>query len=180
KLGVVFLILILATFGYTVGANFSFGTNHASTTTSLPCQLGGKNCINIGYTEAWLNGETVALEYSHDFFCKTPPSAHAPSKCEVGAEDQVDPPSGAIVSPIRTVVPQGFTPPADTLQCPVAGRCIDHPSTIDLSRLFGASKENVTLPPHSNILEEDESFQSTWWPVIFVGVKNLTAWNAIV
>ena len=29
------------------------------------------------------------------------------------------------------------------------------------------------------MLEEDESFQSTWWPVVLVGVKNLTAWNQL-
>jgi hypothetical protein len=91
---------------------------------------------------------------------------------------QMNPPSGAAVSPIRTIVPQGFTPPDSTLQCPVAGSCIDHPSTIDLSRLMGSS--NAALPPHSHILIDNESFQSTWWPVVVVGVKNIESWNAIV
>jgi hypothetical protein len=38
---------------------------------------------------------------------------------------------------------------------------------------------NVVFPHHSIMLEENESFQSTWWPVVLVGVKNLTAWNQI-
>jgi hypothetical protein len=73
-----------------------------------------------------------------------------------------------------------FITPASTLQCPVPGQCIDHPSTIDLSRLFGSSSSDVALPPHSHILIDDESFQSAWWPVVVVGVKNRGAWNKIV
>jgi hypothetical protein len=169
------LVFVLAAFGSMVGVTSALG-QHAT----LPCQLGGDNCINIGFTEAWLNGQTVDLQYSHDFFCQTPPSSGADSKCESGAGAQVNPPSGAVVSPIRTIVPQGFSAPESTLQCPVAGSCIDHPHTIDLSRLLGSNASNATLPPHSHILIDNESFQSTWWPVVVVGVKNIHAWNAIV
>ena len=185
RLGVVMLVVVVAIFGSLMGATFASGETHGthqvhSQPTSLPCQLGGDNCINIGFTEAWLNGQTVDLEYSHDFFCQQPPSSGASSQCEVGAGAQTNPPSGSVVSPIRTVVPQGFTPPDSTLQCPVAGQCIDHPHDIDLSRLFGSSSSDVALPPHSHILIDDESFQSTWWPVVVVGVKNISAWNKIV
>jgi hypothetical protein len=184
RLGVVMFVIALGFFGSLMGATLaagqSHGARHLQASSSLPCQFGGDNCINIGFTEAWLNGQTVDLEYSHDFFCQTPPSSGADSQCEVGAAAQVNPPSGSVVSPIRTVVPQGFTPPESTLQCPLAGQCIDHPHTIDLSRLFGSSSSNVALPPHSHILIDDESFQSTWWPVVVVGVKNLGAWNKIV
>lgn len=176
RLGAVLLLLVFAAFGSAVGATSVFGGQ--SSTTSLPCQFGGSNCINIGFTEAWLNGQTVDLEYSHDFFCQQPPSSGATSSCEGGAAAQVNPPSGAVVSPLRTVTPMGFSPPDATLQCPIAGSCIDHPHTIDLSRLMGSS--NATLPPHSHILIDDESFQSTWWPVVVVGVKNIKAWNEIV
>jgi hypothetical protein len=176
RVGVVMFVVVVGVFGAAFGATSVFGA-HGSTS-SLPCQFGGADCINIGFTEAWLNGQTVDLEYSHDFFCQTPPSSGADSLCESGAGAQVNPPSGAVVSPIRTVVPQGFTPPDSTLQCPQPGSCIDHPHTIDLSRLMGSS--NATLPPHSHILIDDESFQSTWWPVVVVGVKDIAAWNRIV
>jgi hypothetical protein len=181
RLGVVLLIVVVAVFGSVMGATFAAaGAHGAPSSTPLPCQLGGDNCINIGFTEAWLNGQTVDLEYSHDFFCQQPPSSAAQSQCEVGAGAQTNPPSGDVVSPIRTVTPMGFTPPSGTLQCPVAGQCIDHPHDIDLSRLFGSSSSDVTLPPHSHILVDDESFQSTWWPIVVVGVKNISAWNKIV
>jgi hypothetical protein len=179
-------VVALGVFGSLMGATFAAGQSHEarhlqqSSSTALPCRFGGDDCINIGFTEAWLNGQTVDLEYSHDFFCAQPPSSGATSQCEGGAAPQVNPPSGPVVSPLRTVTPQGFTPPESTLQCPIAGQCIDHPHTIDLSRLFGSSSSNATLPPHSHILVDDESFQSAWWPVVVVGVKNLGAWDKIV
>src|SRR5439155_24052215 len=88
-------------------------------------------------------------------------------------------PAPAVRDPHR-VVPLRFPPPATTLQCPLAGHCIDHPHTIDLSALFGATSANAILPAHSHVLEDAESFQSTWWPVVVVGVKNIDAWNTIV
>jgi hypothetical protein len=188
KLGIAMFVVVVAVFGSLMGVTFASAQPHAahqapsasSSPRRLPCQLGGRSCIHIGFTKAWLNGKTVNLGYSHRFFCRRPPSSGAPSRCEVGAAGRVNPPSGPVVSPIRTVTPVGFTPPKSTLQCPVAGHCIDHPSRIDLSRLFGSSSSNVALPPHSHILIDDESFQSTWWPVIVVGVKNRGAWNKIV
>lgn len=188
RLGAAMFVIVVAVFGSLMGATFASGEAHAahqarpptSSPSPLPCQLGGDSCINIGFTEAWLNGETVDLGYSHDFFCQQPPSSGASSQCEAGATSQANPPSGPVVSPIRTVVPEGFTPPESTLQCPVAGQCIDHPSTIDLSRLFGSSSSNVALPPHSHILVDDESFQSAWWPIVVVGVTNRGEWNKIV
>jgi len=187
KLGIATFVVVVAVFSSLMGATFASGQAHAAhqapsdnqPPSLLPCQLGGDSCINIGFTEAWLNGQTVDLGYSHDFFCLQPPSSGAPSGCEVGASG-TNPPSGPVVSPIRTVTPVGFTPPESELQCPVAGQCIDHPSTIDLSRLFGSSAADVALPPHSHILLDDESFQSAWWPVVVVGVKNRPAWNKIV
>lgn len=163
--------------GLAAGATVTLG-QHASAQTVLPCRFGGPSCINIGFTEAWLEGNTVDLGYSHDFFCANPPSSGASSKCEAGAAAQSNPPSGPVVSPIWWIVPRGFAPPASTLHCPQPGQCIDAPANIDLSRI-GASS-SATTPPHSKILVEDESFQSTWWPVIIVFVRNQNAWNQLV
>jgi hypothetical protein len=87
---------------------------------------------------------------------------------------------GVSVTSIAVQAPRRPRLPESTLQCPVAGQCIDHPSTIDLSWLFGSSSSNVALPPHSHILVDDESFQSAWWPIVVVGVYNRGAWNKIV
>ncbi len=145
----------------------------------LPCRDGGPACIGIGFTDAWFNGGTVQLEYSHRFFCGESGEGSDSSACEAGKAAQSNPPSGPVVSNIYLLIPVGFSPPESTLHCPVPGRCIDHPHTIDLSRLIGDRGEEAILPAHSLVIEDSEAFQSTWWPVVLVRVKNLDAWYAI-
>ena len=160
---------------------FTFGSALASNrgAAALPCRDGGPSCISIGFTDAWLGGHTVQLGYSHPFFCAEPPDSLANSHCEAGEEAGIAPPSGPVVSEMYVLVPLGFSPPGNTLHCPLRGRCIDQPGTIDVSRLIGWGAGNIAFPRHSIVLEEDESFQSTWWPVVLVGVKNLAAWDQI-
>jgi hypothetical protein len=73
------------------------------------------------------------------------------------------------------LVPRGFT--VASLHCPKAGHCIDQPSTIDLSRIGGG--HTAALPAHAIVIEDDEAFQSTWWPLVIVRVKTEKAWNTI-
>ncbi|MEA2555699.1 MAG: hypothetical protein QOI60_1030 [Actinomycetota bacterium] len=172
------VLVLLTTASLALGLAFGVAVASGSgTSRTLPCNSGGSECMKIGFTDAWLNGHTVQLEYSHRFFCEDPPPAEANSECEAGRPAQV-PPSGPVVSSIYELIPLGFTPPDTTLQCDA--RCIDHPRTMDLSHVFGDMGENAMLPARSFVIEEDESFQSTWWPVVLVGVKNLHAWNKIV
>ncbi len=178
RLGVILFAALAAISALTLGSAMASGS--APSTPQLPCRDGGEHCSHIGYSDAWLNGTTVQLEYSHAKFCHEPPDSAADSHCEAGTAGITAPPSGAVVSDLYVVVPIGFTPPDTTLQCPIAGHCIDHPHTIDLSQLFGATSANAILPAHSHVLEDAESFQSTWWPVVVVGVKNIDAWNTIV
>jgi len=173
RTGVIFITTAAAIFGLTFAAASASGPKVAST---LPCQSGGPNCLNIGFTNAWLNGKTVQLEYSHSFFCAQPPESEARSKCEAGEAAKVSPPS-LVVSNIYVLIPRGFRAPGSTLHCGV--RCIDQPRTMDLSRVFNSDSEEAVLPARSFVIEEDESFQSTWWPVVLVFVKNLNAWNTI-
>jgi len=161
-----------------VGSAMASGSRTSSISSPLPCNAGGPGCIKIGFTRAWFNGHVVRLEYSHGFFCAEPPSSGADSNCEAGEAAQIAPPSGPVVSSIYELIPLGFTPPTSTLQCGTS--CIDHPRTMDMSRVFGGMGSNATLPARSFVIEDKEAFQSTWWPIILVGVKNLDAWNTIV
>jgi len=177
RLGVVLFVLLasvsIATLGWTRGPG-----SLSSAPASLPCRDGGPNCIGIGFTDAWFDGGTVQLEYSHRFFCAGPPSSDASSGCEAGQAATIQPPSGPVVSNVYLLIPVGFSPPEETLHCPLPGRCIDHPPTIDLSRVV-KSQDEVVLPAHSFVIEDQEAFQSTWWPMVLVLVKNLAAWNTI-
>ncbi|MBV9093505.1 MAG: hypothetical protein JO132_06465 [Streptosporangiaceae bacterium] len=131
-----------------------------------------------GFTNGWYDGQTVRFFYSKNYFCRTPPASGASSKCEAGS-DYIRTPADTF-DPLYVVVPLGFTPPADTLQCPVAGNCIDHPHTIDLSAVLGSGTSDVLLPAHSHVVATDNGGQAEWWNVDVVGVKSLSAWDKIV
>src|SRR5919198_4766831 len=134
----------------------------------------------FGFTAGWFQGQTVQFFYHKPFFCQTPVEDGNPvastTGCEVGSDGTVDPRPGNI--PILFVItPLGFRPADATLQCPMVGHCINHPSTIDLSRLFGSGATNAPLPAHSHIVDQVEG---NWWELHVVGVKDPATWDQIV
>jgi hypothetical protein len=133
---------------------------------------------HVGTTRGWYAGHTVKFRYTKNFSCATPPASKASTKCEAGA-DYTQTPSRTF-DPLYVVVPLGFTPARSTLQCPVAGHCIDHPSTIDLSAVLGKGTSNLKLPPHSHIVATANGGAPEWWNVVVVGVSSPSAWNKIV
>jgi hypothetical protein len=133
---------------------------------------------HVGTTKGWYDGHTVTFRYTKNFSCQEPPASKASSRCEAGA-DYTQTPSRTF-DPLYVVVPLGFTPKRSTLQCPVAGHCIDHPSTIDLSAVLGKGTSNLKLPAHSHIVATANGGQSEWWNVVVVGVSSPSAWNKIV
>ena len=133
---------------------------------------------HVGTTKGWLSGHTVKFLYTKNFKCANPPASKAKSKCEAGS-DYTQTPSRTF-DPLYVVVPLGFTPARSTLQCPTAGHCIDHPSTIDLSAVLGKGTSNFPLPPHSHIVATANGHQAEWWNVVVVGVKSKASWNRIV
>lgn len=159
------------------------GTALATTSSSSSASMSGMQMTasnwksHIGTTKGWYDGHTVTFLYTKNFRCAEPPASGAKSKCEVGA-DYTQTPSSAF-DPLYVIVPIGFTPAASTLQCK-AGHCIDHPSTIDLSAIFGSADKNVLLPAHSHIVATANGHQSEWWNVVVVGVTKQASWNKIV
>jgi hypothetical protein len=134
----------------------------------------------FGFTAGWFQGNTVQFFYHKPFFCRTPVEDGNPvgstTDCEVGSDGTVDPRLGNI--PILFVMtPIGFRPADATLQCPVVGHCINHPSTIDVSRVFGPGTENAPLPAHSHIVDQVEG---NWWELHVIGVKDPTTWDQVV
>lgn len=132
----------------------------------------------VGTTQGWYDGKTVTFHYSKNYFCKMPPASGAKSRCEAGS-DYTETPSNSF-DPLYVVVPLGFTPPKATLQCPVAGHCIDHPSTIDLSAVLGSGTSDVLLPAHSHVVATANGGHAEWWNVDVVAVKQVWAWDKIV
>jgi hypothetical protein len=155
-----------------------FGTTMASAHSGGMSMSASSGTTHVGTTKGWLNGRTVKFTYTKNFFCKEPPSSGAVSHCELGANYSSIPASD--FDPLYVVVPVGFTPDKSTLQCPTAGKCIDHPHRIDLSRVFGSGTENALLPPHSHIVTTAAGHDAEWWNVDVVGVTSQRAWNRIV
>jgi hypothetical protein len=139
----------------------------------------------VGFTDGWQDGKTVSFFYTKPFFCDLTTESGAPSGCEVGEDGNVDPRPGKI--PVLYVMtPTGFRPAESTLQCPVVGSCINHPSTIDLSRVFGPGSANVPLPAHSHIIDSDldesqaNGGQAGFWEINVIGVSSPAVWDQIV
>ncbi|MFL5577061.1 MAG: hypothetical protein ACJ79S_13945 [Gemmatimonadaceae bacterium] len=157
-------------------------------TSSAPSLAGNQNAQGgaaFGFTDGWENGTTVTFFYHKEFFCAQPPSSAAPSQCEAGEDGTVDPRPGKI--PVLYVMtPVGFRPAESTLQCPIVGSCINHPSTIDLSRVFGPGAADVPLPAHSHIIDsalpesQANGGQAGWWELEVIGVTDPAVWDRIV
>src|SRR5918998_318982 len=130
-----------------------------------------------GVTGGWLDGETVTFFYPKAFFCKEPPTSGADSNCELGEEAAMAPRAGDSIPVLYVMTPLGFRPDESTLQCPDVGSCINHPSTIDVSRVFGPGTENFALPAHSHIVDV---VKGGWWEIEVIGVTDPAVWAEVV
>ncbi len=126
-----------------------------------------------GYIGGWLDGETMQLRYTRHYFCEEPPTSGAPSDCEVGAPAEVTPRSGPIPR-IYAIAAAGISPDLATLHCPGGSVCLNHPSTLDLSRVGGPP--SALAGPHSHIITER---QGGWHQTVNIRVSSLAVWNQI-
>jgi hypothetical protein len=153
--------------------------------TGLPQDL----CQNIGTTEGWYDGHTVRFLYTQNYFCDRSVPAGSSNGCEVGAKYKHVPPgttSDAFTDPLFIPVPL-FKHVPKNLQCP-AGPCVDHPMTIDLTRIASAlgvppkkvkSLRNVLLPGHDHLISDRNNNRPEWWPVYVIGVTKEDSFEKI-
>jgi hypothetical protein len=168
RVGMLMLVALLAV--------FSLGALAATSSPVLAAHNSAAGDAK-GTTPGWLDGREVTFVYPKDYFCKEPPTSGATSNCELGAEAQTPPRSGANIPVLYVMTPLGFRPDESTLQCPEVGNCINHPSTIDVSRIFGAGTENFALPAHSHIVDVAEG---GWWEIEVIGVTDPAVWAEVV
>lgn len=132
--------------------------------------------VSSATTPAWVDGRTVTVQYPRPYFCDTSVSAGSDSGCEVGAAANNGPTGRTNLPELYVLVPF-FTPTrALNLHCPDAGDCVNHPDTLDVSRVLGAGTENIPLPPHSHILDGPAG---GWWSVEIVPVLTQAAWDRL-
>jgi hypothetical protein len=172
------------------------------------CGNNGPNRGGIGESYAYLNGSYVEILYSENWYCDANVSSQASTGCEAGAPQSATP---SAQSSGGTGTSLGNTTHSDTLYIPVplfsnppptqcaAGTstmtCIDHPKTIDLSRIAGAlpgnpspsSVDNVPIPAHNHVIATRNNGNPEWWnvevvatssPSTFSGLTSLNAINA--
>lgn len=158
------------------------------------CGAGGANCSGVGITHDWLNGTDVQALYTQNYFCDTSVASGAASKCEAGAKANKLPPGATAsqIDPLYIPVPVGFTP--TYAQCAASYPCIDHPTSIDLTRLASvlnpvlhtttAQLANTMLPGHDHIITTRNLLNGNnnspeWWDVVVVPVTSQAALNQI-
>lgn len=152
----------------------------------------GVGMNQFGMTQSYFNGHTVSFTYTAGFYCDKHVSSASTSGCEAGAAFKVPPAKS--FDPLYIEVPLGFTVPMSSMECPAGLVCVDHPGTIDLSRLEPALKalypqytaaqltaalKNTPTPGHEHFITTRNGGKAEWWNVDVVGVTSLAEWNAI-
>ena len=176
-------------------AALGVGTAVAATSSAPSNALRGGHGINeFGMTQSYFKGGVVKFRYTKGFFCDTSVPAVSSSGCEVGAKFN-HAPSSADFDPLYVVVPLCFKVRAMKMECPSNLICVDHPGTLDMTRLEPALKplypqltdaeltdalKNFTTPGHNHFITTKAGGRREWWDVRVVGVTNRSVYNDIV
>ena len=154
------------------------------------CGNDAPSCGQVGESDGYYNGTNVDLLYSENCYCDANVSSAATSGCEVGAGPS---PAPSATSAGNSGTSLGNTTHGDTLyipvplfsnppptQCTATATCIDHPSTIDLSRIAAdlpgspsmASVSNVPIRAHDHVVGTRNGGAPEWWNVEVVATTN--------
>ena len=147
----------------------------------------GRGIPEAGMTQA--NYDGVGLDFTYTTVAST-----ATSACEGGANPNAAPPAAGHTDPLYITVPLGFTVPMNMLQCPDTLVCVDHPGSIDLTRLEPALKplypnltdaqltealKDFAVPGHDHFITDTNKGKPEWWDVHIVGVTSPSTYAAI-
>ena len=131
------IVALLATVLLAGGIGVAVAATGSSSTPSNAMSA-GRGIDEFGMTKAFFKGHATSFTYTKGFFCDTHVRSTASSKCEAGAEVQHAPAKQH--DPLYITVPLGFSVQPMNMDCPNGLMCVDHPGTIDLSRLEPALK----------------------------------------
>jgi hypothetical protein len=175
----------------TSGANASSTAADQTSAVAAMAMAPGRGENDFGMTKANFRGHRLSFTYTHGYFCDTSVSAGSSSKCEVGQKWRHAP--SAQHDPLFITVPLGFSPGRMT-ECPTNLTCVDHPMTVDLSRLEPALKplypqytdaqltaalKNFATPQHDHFIADKNHGKAEWWDVYVVGVTSPKTFSKI-
>jgi hypothetical protein len=176
--------LLAAGIGVAVAAGSSAPPSNA--------QSAGHGIDEYGMTQSFYKGHSVSFTYSKGFFCDKSVKSAASSKCEAGAKFKKAPKGSR--DPLYITVPLGFNTKPMSMDCPNGLVCVDHPGTIDLTRLEPALKplypgltdaqltkalKNFATPGHNHFITTKAGGKPEWWDVQIVGVTDPSVYKAI-
>jgi hypothetical protein len=153
---------------------------------------GHRGGSSYGMTHAYYAGVGAGFTYSKGYYCDTTVSSSAKTKCEAGANFKKAPAKD--YDPLYITVPLGFSRSMGMIDCPANLTCVDHPGTIDLTRLEPALKplypqltadqlrkalRNFRTPEHDHFVTTVNGGQPEWWDVKVIGVTSAKVYQNI-
>ena len=149
----------------------------------------GRGPNEYGMTMGSYHNHLSTFTYAHGFFCDTKVEASSTTGCEAGAPATQAP--SRHFDPLFITVPLGFS--AKGLDCPNRLTCVDHPMTLDLTRLAPALAPlykttpaklapmlaNVPTPGHDHFITDKNRGKAEWWDVRVIGVTDPATYKAI-
>jgi hypothetical protein len=187
------LAAVLAAFLVTTGLGYAVAAGSSPAPRPSNAVMKGNGIDQFGLTKAYYEGRAVNFRYSKGFWCDTAVKSAATSGCEAGKKWK-NPPSKKDFDPVFVLVPLGFDVPAMSMECPDGLICVDHPGTIDLSRLEPALKplypdltdaeltaalKNYATPGHDHFIGTKANEKQEWWDVRIVGVTDKAEYDKI-
>jgi hypothetical protein len=184
--------VLAATTAIVVAVGVGVVAASAATPTPSNATSKGMGINQFGMTQSFYNGRTVSFTYTKGFYCDKHVGAASTTGCEAGATFKVPPAKS--FDPLYILVPLGFTAPTMSMECPTGLVCVDHPGTIDLSRLepdlkalyptlsaaqLTTALKNFATPGHQHYITTLNGGQPEWWNVDVIGVTSLSEYNAI-
>jgi len=142
----------------------------------------GRGTNEFGMTMGSVRGHSSSFTYTHGYFCDTSVGAASTTGCEVGADAKVAPSNDT--DPLYITVPLGFS--VKSQDCPSGLVCVDHPMSMDLTRLAGAlaplykttpaaltpALRNFSTPGHDHLITTRAGGKAEWWDVSVIGVTD--------
>jgi hypothetical protein len=169
--------------GFAVAALAATGiAGAASVTTPSNGLRVGAGINQFGLIGSSMGGRSSTSTYQKGFVCDLSVRSAASSGCEVGEKFKKAPAGHR--DPLFALVPIGFQ--VDNLECPPGLVCVDHPGTIDMTRLAGSLKplfpkisldelknelKNAPAPGHNHFLTT-LSDKPQYWEVNIIGVTD--------
>ncbi|HYY12366.1 MAG TPA: hypothetical protein VE781_15620 [Kineosporiaceae bacterium] len=149
----------------------------------------GRGPNEYGMTMGSYHAHNSTFTYTHGFWCDTTVSATSTTGCEVGQKYTKAP--AKHFDPLYITVPLGFA--AKGLDCPDKLTCVDHPMSVDMTRLAAAlaplykttpekllpALKNFTTPGHDHFITDRNMGKAEWWDVRVIGVTDPKLYTAI-